>query len=121
MLVLKKLSAAERDGDHIHGLVRSTAENHGGRSNSLTAPNPKAQAALIQRARQGGHRPPDSRLHRGPRHRHQAGRPHRDQRTQGAYRELYEAHGATVQEAHCGVGSVKTNIGHLEVAAGVAG
>ena len=44
MLLLKPLSAAERDGDHIYGLIRGSAENHGGRANSLTAPNPKAQA-----------------------------------------------------------------------------
>ncbi|HSI50907.1 MAG TPA: SDR family NAD(P)-dependent oxidoreductase, partial [Ideonella sp.] len=50
MLVLKRLSDAERDGDHIHGLVRGSAENHGGRANSLTAPNPVAQAAVVAKA-----------------------------------------------------------------------
>ena len=50
MLVLKKLSAAERDGDHIYGVIRGSAENHGGRAQSLTAPNPKAQAELIKAA-----------------------------------------------------------------------
>jgi acyl transferase domain-containing protein len=43
MLVLKKLSAAERDRDHIYGVIRGSAENHGGRAQSLTAPNPKAR------------------------------------------------------------------------------
>src|SRR6202012_4039543 len=52
MLVLKKLSDAERDGDVIHGLIRGVAENHGGHANSLTAPNPRAQAAVIRRAYQ---------------------------------------------------------------------
>ncbi|OMG71007.1 hypothetical protein BW685_23380, partial [Burkholderia ubonensis] len=47
MLLLKRLSAAERDGDHIYAIVRGTSENHGGRANSLTAPNPNAQAELI--------------------------------------------------------------------------
>src|SRR5262249_6710519 len=47
ILVLKKLSDAERDGDHIYGVIRGSAENHGGRSSSLTAPNPRAQAALL--------------------------------------------------------------------------
>ena len=50
MVVLKKLSAAERDGDHIYGVIRGSAENHGGRAQSLTAPNPKAQAELMKSA-----------------------------------------------------------------------
>src|SRR5204863_7075853 len=47
MLVLKKLSDAEQDGDHIYGVIRGSAENHGGRATSLTAPNPRAQADLL--------------------------------------------------------------------------
>ena len=45
-----KLSAAQRDGDRIHALIRGTSVNHGGRANSLTAPNPRAQAELIKAA-----------------------------------------------------------------------
>ncbi|MCP5005551.1 MAG: SDR family NAD(P)-dependent oxidoreductase, partial [Planctomycetes bacterium] len=50
MLYLKKLGQAETDGDHIYGLIRGSAENHGGRANSLTAPNPKAQVELLKAA-----------------------------------------------------------------------
>ncbi len=50
MLFLKKLHAAQQDGDHIYGLICSSAENHGGRANSLTAPNPSAQTALLKHA-----------------------------------------------------------------------
>ena len=50
MLLLKRLKAAEEAGDHIYGVIRATAENHGGRANSLTAPNPKAQAELLKTA-----------------------------------------------------------------------
>ena len=50
MLRLTPLSAAERDGDHIYGLIAGSAENHGGRANSLTAPNPAAQARVIEAA-----------------------------------------------------------------------
>jgi polyketide synthase PksN len=50
MLLLKKLTAAEAASDHIYGVIRASAENHGGRANSLTAPNPKAQAELLQTA-----------------------------------------------------------------------
>src|SRR5262249_2198130 len=47
MLVLKKLSEARQDGDHIYGVIVGSAENHGGRASSLTAPNPRAQANLL--------------------------------------------------------------------------
>jgi len=50
MLVMKRLSDAQRSGDHIYGLVRGSAVNHGGRANSLTAPNPMAQTAVIKKA-----------------------------------------------------------------------
>src|SRR5262249_34296884 len=50
MLFLKKLTAAEQGGDHIYGLIRGSAMNHGGRANSFTAPNPNAQADLIVNA-----------------------------------------------------------------------
>jgi acyl transferase domain-containing protein len=50
MMLLKRLRAAEADGDHIYGVIRGTAQNHGGRSKSLTAPNPKAQADLLLQA-----------------------------------------------------------------------
>ncbi|MGG7575115.1 SDR family NAD(P)-dependent oxidoreductase [Streptomyces sirii] len=122
MLVLKSLSAAERDGDHVYGLIRATTENHGGRGSSLTAPNPKAQAALIRRAYRAAGIDPRT---VGYIEAHGTGTPLGDpieiNGLKAAFREMYEEHGAVVEEAHCGVGSVKTNIGHLELAAGVAG
>ena len=48
MLMLKPLEQAEQDNDHIYGVIIGSAENHGGRANSLTAPNAKAQAALLE-------------------------------------------------------------------------
>lgn len=50
VLLIKSLKAALADGDKIHAVVKGTAENHGGRTTSLTAPNPKAQAAVIKAA-----------------------------------------------------------------------
>ena len=121
MLVLKKLSAAERDGDHIYGLLRGSAENHGGRANSLTAPNAKAQAEVIRDALPAGG---DGSAHgRATSRRMERGRAwairSRSTGLKRAFEELYG--GAAVERAHCGLGSVKTNIGHLELAAGVAG
>ncbi|MEU6129880.1 SDR family NAD(P)-dependent oxidoreductase [Saccharopolyspora sp. NPDC047091] len=120
MLVLKRLSAAERDGDHVHGLVRSTAENHGGRANSLTSPNPKAQAAVIRRAyAKAGIDPRTVGYIEAHGTGTELGDPIEINGLKAAFTELYA--GDPVTGAHCGLGSVKTNIGHLELAAGVAG
>src|SRR5499427_3554159 len=121
ILVLKKLSAAEAAGDHIYGVIRGSAENHGGRAQSLTAPNPKAQAEVVKAAfRRAGI---------GPRtvsyiEAHGTGTPLGDpieiEGLKSAFRDLSDASRAAAS-AYCGIGSVKTNVGHLELAAGVAG
>ena len=49
-VLLKRLDAAERDGDPILGVIRASVEHHGGGATSLTAPNPKAQARLVAEA-----------------------------------------------------------------------
>jgi polyketide synthase PksM len=123
MLVLKRLSAAEQAGDHIYGVIRGSAENHGGRATSLTAPNPKAQAALVVTAMQRAGIDPRT---VGYIEAHGTGTalgdPIEVNGLKSAFRELYRQNGnAEVGEAHCGIGSVKTNIGHLELAAGAAG
>ncbi|MEU5030939.1 SDR family NAD(P)-dependent oxidoreductase [Streptomyces milbemycinicus] len=122
MLVLKRLVAAERDGDHIHGLIRATAVNHGGRANSLTAPNPKAQAAVIRDAyRRAGVDPRTIGYIEAHGTGTKLGDPVEINGVKEAFRDLYADFGAEVTGAHCGIGSVKTNIGHLELSAGVAG
>ncbi|OMG71011.1 SDR family NAD(P)-dependent oxidoreductase [Burkholderia ubonensis] len=122
MLVLKPLSAAERDGDRIYALVRATAENHGGKANSLTAPNPRAQADLIKTAiRQAGVDPATIGYIEAHGTGTSLGDPIEVQGLKTAFQELAGERGETLPEARCGIGSVKTNIGHLELAAGVAG
>lgn len=116
MVTLRKLSDAQRDGDPILGIIRATAVGHNGSSSGLTAPNPKAQEQIIRQA---------------------LGRAGIDS-SEVAY---LEAHGTgtelgdpiEIQAAAAAlasnrgtknpllVGSVKTNIGHLEAAAGMAG
>ena len=123
MLVLKPLASAEADGDHIYGVIRSSAVNHGGRSNSLTAPNPKAQAELLRSAYAKAGIDPRS---VGYVEAHGTGTPLGDPiEVNGlklAFQALYEATGAPeIGTPHCALASVKTNIGHLELAAGVAG
>ncbi|MCL6590821.1 MAG: SDR family NAD(P)-dependent oxidoreductase [Firmicutes bacterium] len=123
MLFLKKLKDAERAGDHIYGVIRGVAENHGGRANSLTAPNPKAQAELLVTAYSKAGIDPRT---VGYIETHgtgtELGDPIEINGLKAAFKELYQLTGdPQVHEAHCGLGSVKTNIGHLEMAAGVAG
>jgi polyketide synthase PksN len=120
ILVLKGLAAAERDGDHIYGVIRGSAENHGGRANSLTAPNPQAQAQVIKAAVE------DARIDARTLSYIEAhgtgtalGDPIEIQGLKSAFAQLGVAPGSAA--AQCGIGSVKSNIGHLEIAAGVAG
>jgi acyl transferase domain-containing protein len=54
-IFLKKLSYALADHDHIYALVKNTAENHKGKSNTLIAPNVNAQAALLIEAYERAH------------------------------------------------------------------
>ncbi|MGO4778681.1 polyketide synthase, partial [Lysobacter sp. 2RAB21] len=49
-ILIKPLENAIADGDHIYAVVKSTAENHGGKVTMLTAPNPNAQADLLVEA-----------------------------------------------------------------------
>jgi acyl transferase domain-containing protein len=125
MVFLKKLSAAKRDGDHIYAVVLGTAENHGGRANSLTAPNPKAQAEVIKAAFHAAGIHPGRVTYIEA---HGTGTPLGDpveiNGLKNAFAEMSrEMPPASVDlaPAQCGLGSVKTNIGHLEVAAGIAG
>ncbi|NKB24233.1 MAG: hypothetical protein GKR87_07640 [Kiritimatiellae bacterium] len=122
MLFLKKREAAEADGDHIYAVIRGSSENHGGRANSLTAPNPKAQSELLIRAyRKAGVDPRTISYIEAHGTGTALGDPIEINGLKTAFRTLYREKEAQVQEAHCGLGSVKTNIGHLELAAGIAG
>ncbi|MCP4270959.1 MAG: SDR family NAD(P)-dependent oxidoreductase, partial [Gammaproteobacteria bacterium] len=123
MLYLKRLSQAEADGDHIYGLIRGSSENHGGRANSLTAPNPKAQAELLKTAyKKSGLDPKTISYIEAHGTGTKLGDPIEINGLKTAFSELYKEFGYdAAKAAHCGIGSVKSNIGHLELAAGVAG
>ncbi|GAA2997953.1 SDR family NAD(P)-dependent oxidoreductase [Actinokineospora diospyrosa] len=112
-VLLKRLEDAERDGDHIWGVIRGAAVNHGGRGSGLSVPRGEAQTAVIRTALA-------------------------DAGVEASEVSLVEAHGtatrlgdpievAALNEVFAGgerpvaVGSVKANIGHLEPAAGLAG
>jgi acyl transferase domain-containing protein/acyl carrier protein len=116
LVVLKPLSRALADGDSIYAVIRGSAINQDGRSNGLMAPNPAAQEAVLREAyRSAGITPGDVQyveahgtgtLLGDPIEARALGRVLADGRTPGRL---------------CAIGSVKTNIGHCEAAAGVAG
>jgi phthiocerol/phenolphthiocerol synthesis type-I polyketide synthase A len=116
VVVLKRLTEAQHDGDRVLAVICGSAVNQDGRSNGLMAPNPAAQMAVLRAAYQNaGMRPRDV--------------------------DYVEAHGTgtllgdpiearalgTVlgrgrpEESPLLVGAIKTNIGHTEAAAGIAG
>ncbi|CAM2011288.1 amino acid adenylation domain-containing protein [Acanthopleuribacter pedis] len=113
-VLLRPLSAAQRDGDRIIGVIRATAVNHDGHTHGFTVPNPNAQAAMIRDALDRAAIP-------------------------AAWISYVEAHGtgtplgdpievagltqafATEQTNTCALGTLKSNIGHTEAAAGIAG
>ncbi len=116
IIILKRLSDAVADGDNIFALIRGSAVNHDGKSNGLTAPNGLAQEAVIEQALKNA-------------------------RVEPKEIQYVEAHGTgtslgdpievlalgkvlgqnRAEDRPLKIGSVKTNFGHLEGAAGVAG
>ncbi|HEV9035439.1 MAG TPA: amino acid adenylation domain-containing protein, partial [Puia sp.] len=114
-VVLRRLEDALRDGDTIYAVIKGTATNNdGNRKVGFTAPGVDGQAAVISHAmRKAGVRPEDI----GYVEAHGSGTLLGDPIEVAA---LVEAFG-TDKRAYCGLGSVKTNIGHLDAAAGIAG
>jgi acyl transferase domain-containing protein/acyl carrier protein len=114
LVVLKRLSDAQRDGDSILAIIRGSAVNQDGRTNGLTAPNSESQEAVIKLALRNSHIDP-------------------------ALITFVETHGTgtalgdpievealanTIGRAGkepCYLGSAKANVGHLEGAAGIVG
>jgi phthiocerol/phenolphthiocerol synthesis type-I polyketide synthase C len=114
MIVLKPLRAALADGDTVHAVVRGTGVNSDGRTNGFSLPNPQAQSALL-RAVYGrfGIDPDDLDYVEA----HGTGTPAGDPIEAAALGEVLGQRRAQPLP----IGSVKTNIGHLEAASGMAG
>lgn len=116
LLVLKRLDDALRDGDHVHGVIRSIALRQDGRSNGLTAPNGLAQAEMIGRALAlAGVSPAEV----GYVEAHGTGTFLGDPVEMQALRACYCDGVDRVRPLI--VGSVKTNLGHTEAVSGMAG
>ena len=111
VLVLKPLSAAERDGDSVLALIVGSAINQDGRSTGLTAPNVLSQQALLRQAlERAGLEPGDV----GYIEAHGTGTSLGDPIEMEALQAVFGPNEVLV-------GSVKTQIGHTEATAGVAG
>ncbi|MBG0566155.1 SDR family NAD(P)-dependent oxidoreductase [Actinoplanes aureus] len=122
-MVLKPLPAALRDGDHVYAVLRGSAVNHGGRASSPTSPNADAQADLVATAWIRADVPPESISYlethgTGT----ELGDPVEVDGLRQAIKLWSQRTGRPVPPgAWCGLGTVKTRIGHLEAASGLAG
>ncbi|HEY2324269.1 MAG TPA: SDR family NAD(P)-dependent oxidoreductase [Thermoanaerobaculia bacterium] len=111
VVVLKPLAKAITDGDFIHGVIRGSSVNHGGRTNGFTVPNPGAQGELIAEALGRSGIAPES---VGYVEAHGTGT------ALGDPIELAGLARAFGNGRRRFLGSIKSNIGHLEAASGVA-
>ena len=112
---LKKLSDAEADGDHIYGIVKATAVNHGGKTNGFYVPNPDAQADVIEMAIAKARINPEEISYIEA---HGTGTVLGDPIEIAGLTKAFRKY--TSKCGFCSVGSIKSNIGHLEAAAGIA-
>ena len=116
VVVLKPLSRALKDGDSIYCLIRGEGVNNDGFSNGLTAPNPQAQEQMLRIAcARAGVQPADVDYVEA----HGTGTLLGDPIEAGALGRVLGA--ARPDDRPLRIGSLKTNIGHLEAAAGIAG
>lgn len=117
VVVLKRLTDAVRDGDHVLAVVRGSAVNQDGRSNGVTAPNTAAQCDVIADALRSGDVAPES-INYVEAHGTGTvlGDPIEFEALAGTYGLVKDN-----AQGQCALGAVKTNIGHTEAAAGIAG
>ncbi|WP_433589367.1 SDR family NAD(P)-dependent oxidoreductase [Candidatus Profftella armatura] len=123
MLMLKPLSVALNDHDNIYAIIKGSAITHNGQSNGLTAPNPIQQSYLLQKAWNESNIDVRS---LGYIECHgtgtKLGDPIEIQGLKNAFHSIitYKKNIKNFYEK-CGLGSVKTNLGHLEAASGITG
>ncbi|HWL69312.1 MAG TPA: beta-ketoacyl synthase N-terminal-like domain-containing protein, partial [Geminicoccus sp.] len=116
LVALKPLSRAEADGDRIYAVILGSAVNNDGPSNGLTAPNPDAQRAMLEDALAAARLSPGSVDYVEA---HGTGTALGDPIEAGALGAVLGR--GRPPSGRLRIGSVKTNIGHLEAAAGAAG
>ncbi|MDR4461483.1 MAG: SDR family NAD(P)-dependent oxidoreductase [Nitrospirales bacterium] len=117
LVLLKRLQEAEEDGDHILAVIKGSAINNDGAAKvGYTAPRIEGQAKVIRAAHLASGVTPDSISYVEA---HGTGTPMGDPIEVAALTQAFRA--STDRSGFCAIGSVKTNIGHLDAAAGIAG
>lgn len=116
VVLLKRLTEAEKDGDPVLAVIRGTAVNQDGRTNGFTAPSSRSQEKLLRQALADAGLEPEA---IGYVEAHGTGTPLGDPIEMEAIGKVYAAGRSMDRPLY--VGSVKANIGHLEAAAGMAG
>ncbi len=115
VVVLKPLEKAIADGDQIYAVIKGSAINNDGKDKvGYTAPSVKGQRAVIEKALEVSKVSPESISYVET---HGTGTALGDPVEIEALRQAY----SSGQKGYCAIGSVKTNIGHLDAAAGIAG
>jgi acyl transferase domain-containing protein/acyl carrier protein len=116
VVLLKPLDRAIADGDPVHGVILSSQVNHGGRTNGFMVPNPRAQASVV---REAFDKAGVNARHVSYIEAHGTGTALGDPIEVDGLQQAFAAD--TVDRQFCALGSAKSNIGHLEAAAGIAG
>lgn len=116
IIVLKRLTDALREGDHVLAVIRASSANQDGRTSGITAPNSRAQLAVIRAALAQAGLGPDAVSFIEA---HGTGTPLGDPIEVQALTEVFRQEAAV--QPPCYLGSVKANIGHTETASGLAG
>ncbi len=115
-VLLKPLNRALDDGDYIYAVIKGSAVNQDGSSNGLTAPNPAAQEDVILRAWKDAAIDPETITYIEA---HGTGTKLGDPIEISGIEKAFRNY--TNKKQFCAIGAVKTNIGHLDHAAGIAG
>jgi acyl transferase domain-containing protein len=116
VVLLKRMSDAIRDNDRIFAVIRGSAVNHGGRTSGISAPNGAAQRAVIKAALSDGCVSAEDVQYVEA---HGTGTPLGDPIEVDALRDVFRVRSGIDRPVY--LTSVKANIGHTEIAAGIAG
>ncbi len=116
VILLKSLAKAVKDGDYIYAIIRGSSTNHGGKTNGYTVPNPNAQRDLIRETldKSGTNARMISYVEA-----HGTGTELGDPIEITGLTQAFQKD--TGETGFCAIGSAKSNVGHLEAAAGIAG